>query len=116
MDSDSERRRHKRLPMRFSVLCQRVGLSDGRLYSGSTLNISPGGMLVEVNNAQLNDGELVSVEMSSAPTEGLLESGGGFSSYARVIRTGVEQEIERVQNLSATAVAMEFCEPPRLRI
>jgi hypothetical protein len=113
---DAERRKHKRLPLRFSVLCQKVGLSDGRLYCGSTVNICPGGMLVEVNNAQLNDGELVSVEMSVPPTEGLLEFGGSFSSYARVIRSGGEQEAEMVGSSMANAVAMEFCEPPRLRI
>lgn len=61
---DSDRRKHKRLPLKFTVLCQKVGLSDGRLYSGNTVNVSPGGMLVEVNNAKLRDGELVSVEMT----------------------------------------------------
>jgi hypothetical protein len=113
---DSDRRKHKRLPLKFTVLCQKVGLSDGRLYSGNTVNVSPGGMLVEVNNAKLRDRELVSVEMTVPPTEGLLEYGGSFSSYARVVRVGPSDFMVRPSNSLASSVAIEFCESPRLRV
>ncbi len=112
---DSERRKHKRIPLKFTVLCQKVGLSDGRLYSGNTVNVSPGGMLVEVNQPHLRDGELVSIEMTVPPTEGLLEYGGRFSSYARIIR--VINDIDSTQSCSlGNVIAMEFCESPRLRV
>lgn len=113
---ESERRRHKRLPVKFSVLCQKVGLSDGRFYSGNTVNVSPGGMLVEVANSQFKDGELMSVEMTVPPTEGLLEYGGSFSGYARVIRINRPQMTRPAVSSNASAVAVEFCESPRLRV
>ena len=114
---NSERRKHKRIPLKFTVLCQKVGLSDGRLYSGNTVNISPGGMLVEVNQSPLRDGELVSVEMTVPPTEGLLEYGGRFSSYARVIRIADNPMDSSVSNsFNGNEIAMEFCESPRLRV
>jgi hypothetical protein len=112
---ESDRRKHKRLPVKFSVLCQKVGLSDGRFYSGNTVNVSPGGMLVEVANSQIKDGELMSVEMTVPPTEGLLEYGGSFSGYARVIRVDQPQERPAVVT-HASSVALEFCESPRLRV
>lgn len=113
---DSERRKHKRIPLKFTVLCQKVGLSDGRLYSGNTVNVSPGGMLVEVHHSPLRDGELVSVEMTVPPTEGLLEYGGRLSSYARVIRVGCQENQADSSSLGENAIAMEFCESPRLRV
>jgi hypothetical protein len=113
---ESDRRRHKRMPVKFSVLCQKVGLSDGRFYSGNTVNVSPGGMLVEVANSQIKDGELMSVEMTVPPTEGLLEYGGNFSGYARVIRVDQPQAARPAIVSHASAVALEFCESPRLRV
>jgi hypothetical protein len=113
---DSERRKHKRIPLKFTVLCQKVGLSDGRLYSGNTVNVSPGGMLVEVNQSHLRDGELVSVEMTVPPTEGLLEYGGRFSSYARIIRVADDDAEFRPSSPLGGIIAMEFCESPRLRV
>ena len=113
---ESDRRSHKRLPVKFSVLCQKVGLSDGRFYSGNTVNVSPGGMLVDVANSQLKDGELVSVEMTVPPTEGLLEYGGSFSGYARVVRVHQSQAAMSSRSSPANAIAVEFCESPRLRV
>jgi hypothetical protein len=98
------------------VLCQKVGLSDGRLYSGNTVNVSPGGMLVEVNQSPLRDGELISVEMTVPPTEGLLEYGGRFSSYARIIRVDDANSENGMSSSSGNSIAMEFCESPRLRV
>lgn len=110
---DDDRRRHKRIALKLTVCCQKVGLSDGRLYSGRTVNVSPGGMLLEMKSAGLRDGELLSVEMSVPPTEGLYDVGGSLSSYARVVRTGVKPvQPEDPDN----AVALEFCDSPKLRI
>lgn len=97
----------------MSIFCQKVGLSDGRLYSGRTVNVSPGGLLVEMKSGELADGELLSVEMSVPPTEGLLEFGGSFSSYARVVRSGNHDHENFV---SDRIVALEFCDSPKLRL
>jgi len=117
MSGEKNRRRHERLPLRFDVLCQKVGQAGGKVYIGRTINVSSGGALLEVNGSGLNDGELLSIDMSVPPTEGLLEYGGRFSSYARVVRidrpnsgkhNGTGQLIE--------TIALEFCESPRLRV
>jgi len=109
---EEDRRRHKRFPLKLSILCQRIGVSDGKLISGKTVNVGPGGMLVEVSGGNLVEGELLSVEMSVPPREGLLDFGGSFSSHARVVRSNhpasPDQNAEKV-------VALEFCDLPKLR-
>ena len=112
-EMDEERRRHKRFSLKLSIFCQKVGLSDGRLYSGRTVNVSPGGLLVEMKSGELSDGELLSVEMSVPPTEGLLEFGGSFSSYARVVRACTDDDTNFV---SDNMIALEFCDSPKIRI
>ena len=107
------RRRHKRIPLKLSIFCQKVGLSGGRLISGKTLNVSPGGMLVEMKSDDISDGELLSVEMSVPPTEGSLDFGGSLSSYARVVRLDSH---DGPQNTSEKRVALEFCDSPKLRL
>jgi len=89
-----------------------VGVPGGKLISGKTVNVGPGGMLVEVNDGNVAEGELLSVEMSVPPREGLLDFGGSFSSHARVVRSNhpgsPEDDAEKV-------IALEFCESPTLR-
>lgn len=117
MSGDKNRRRHERLPLKLDVLCQKVGPSGGRIYTGRTVNVSPGGVLLEISGSGLRDGELLSIDMSVPPTEGLLEYGGRFSSYARVVR------VDRSHSCRPTkagplveTIALEFCESPRLRV
>ena len=117
MDTEINRRIHKRLQLNISVLCQTVGICGGCAFTGKTVDVSPGGMLVEFNSRGLSDGQLVSIEMSVPPTDGLLEYGGRFSSYARIIRlddakvgTGPDSA-----SLIQTA-ALEFCQSPKLRV
>jgi hypothetical protein len=64
----NDRRIHKRFPLKLSIFCQKVGRSSGKLISGKTVNVSPGGMLVETKSGDLKDGELLCVEMSVPPT------------------------------------------------
>jgi hypothetical protein len=115
---EEDRRRHKRFPLKLSIFCQKVGLTDGRLYSGKTVNVSPGGMLVEMKSGDIADGELLSVEMTVPPTEGLLEFGGSFSSYARVVRAGgtTGQSSQTSPSSPDKTVALEFCDSPKLRL
>ena len=117
MDSEKDRRIHKRLQLKISVLCQTVGICGGNAFTGKTVDVSPGGILVEFNSRGLSDGQLLSIEMSVPPTEGLLEYGGRFSSYARVIR--LEDAKAGVGPDSSSMVqtaALEFCQSPKLRI
>ena len=110
MEQIKDRRYHQRLPLRLNVLCQTVGLSSGKSYTGNTIDVSTGGMLVEVNEGGLDEGQLLSIEMSVPPTTGLVEYGGRFSSYARVCRV-----LERDDDCFAKAIALEFCDCPHFR-
>jgi hypothetical protein len=113
MEETQDRRYHQRLPLRLNVLCQTVGLSGGRSYSGSTVDVSTGGMLVEMNEPGLNEGQLISVEVSVPPTTGLMEYGGRLSSYARVCRIDQEQmEQIELSKAGSKAIALEFCDCP----
>jgi hypothetical protein len=113
---DEDRRRHKRFPLKLTILCQRVGPSGGRLYTGRTIDVSPGGILAEMKSNELQEGELLSVEMTVPPTEGLLEFGGSFSSYARVVRNRADVKCATTQAPFAEVLALEFCDSPRLRL
>ncbi len=109
---DEDRRRHRRFPLKLSILCQKVGLSGGELVSGRTVNVGPGGMLVEVNSGEAAEGELLSVEMSVPPMEGLLDFGGSLSNHARVVRSNGHEDSEEA---AEKVIALEFCDSPKLR-
>lgn len=103
-----ERRKGVRRPIKISVCCQRVGAADNRLFSASTINVSPTGLLLRMNGSTLRDGDLVSVELSVPPTDGVGQA-ARFTSYARVVRVetcsdGLTPEKQ---------IALEFCETPR---
>ena len=117
MEQEQEKRRHRRLPLRLAVSCHKVGHCAGKVYTGDTVNVSPGGMLLEINSHQVSEGELVSIEMSVPPTEGLLEYGGRFSSYARVIRVQEPHSARTARRSTiAQTIALEFCESPKLQV
>lgn len=116
MSENEERRSHNRIALKLSVVCHKVGLTSARTYTGNTLNVSPGGMLMEVNNRDFGHGELLSVEMSVPPTAGLLEYGGRFSSYARIVRVHGPKYIKSTRSSDLHTVALEFCESPKLNV
>lgn len=105
-----DRRRHRRFPLKLSIFCQKVGLSGGELVSGKTVNVGPGGMLVEVDSGKVIEGELLSVEMAVPPMEGLLDFGGSLSNHARVVRATNDHDED-----DAKVIALEFCDSPKLR-
>ncbi len=117
METVNEKRRHQRLPLRFSVLCQKVGVPVGKIYTGTSIDVSPGGMLIDFNTNALKHGELLSVEMSIPPTKGILEYGGRFSGYARVIRIDRSYPKKMAKsNSAAQTIALEFCESLKLQV
>lgn len=117
METVNEKRRHQRLPLRFAVLCQKVGLPIGKVYTGTSVDVSPGGMLIDFNTNALKHGELLSVDMQIPPTKGILEYGGKFSGYARVLRIekSYSKKKEKLKSAGQT-IAIEFCESPKLQV
>ena len=117
MVRQENRRTHQRLPLRLTVICQKVGYASGGFYTASTVNVSSGGMLLEVNSGDLREGELLSVDMPVPPTEGLLEFGGRFAAYARVIRVDYRPSADAGPKAGPTrTIALEFCQSPKLRV
>lgn len=117
METVNEKRRHQRFPLRFSVLCQKVGVPVGSIYTGTSIDVSPGGMLIDFNTNVLKHGELLSVEMSIPPTKGILEYGGRFSGYARIIRIDRSYPKKMAKsNSAAQTIALEFCESLKLQV
>ena len=116
METGKERRIHERHQLKIDVFCQTVGLSGGRFYSGSTVDVSPSGALIEIYETGLDIGQLVSVDMPIPPSEDMLDYGGRFSGYARVVRIENQQENNIRRDLSTQAIALEFCQSPRLQM
>ncbi|MFZ9024400.1 MAG: hypothetical protein ACO3BO_06600, partial [Anaerohalosphaeraceae bacterium] len=65
-----------------------------------------------VNSGNVNEGELLSVEMSVPPTEGMLDFGGSLSNHARVVRSN---DSETPEETPENVIALEFCDSPKLR-
>ena len=116
MESGKDRRRHHRLPLRLEVLCRRVGSSAAGTCSAKTLNVSTGGMLVEISESRQDyqPDELLSIDMTVDPGEGMLEYGEKLSSYARILR--IHTGLERGHSSSKARIAMQFCQPPKLNM
>ncbi len=117
MERGRERRRHPRLPLRLTVVCQEVGVPGGTAYRGNTVNVSPGGMLMEINSREVKKGQLLSIDMTVPPDKELFEFGGRFSSYARVMRVDTVSGSTKHRSGSAVqTIALDFCESPKLRV
>lgn len=117
MEMQRDRRIDHRVPLDLTAVCHKVGQSPGRTYTARSVNVSPGGMLMEVNTSDFKEGQLLSVEMSVPPTEGLLEFGGRFSTYARIVRVQPDEQQRESDRIGAPKkIALEFCRSMKLRL
>ncbi len=112
----SEKRKYRRLPIKLDLSCRKVGSAAGKLYIGSTVNVSPGGLYFETAAGTFKPGSLLEIKLSIPPTAGLLEFGGRISALARVLRANSICDSHTDSNLSPDryGVALEFCRPPKL--
>ena len=85
--NDTEKRRHKRLPLRLDLSCHRVDCPSEVLHAGRTVNVSTSGIYFETSSKVFEAGHMLKVELSIPPTDGLLEFGGRISGFAKVLRT-----------------------------
>lgn len=116
--SRPEKRSYNRMPITLDLLCRKVGSPDEKLYTGSTVNISPGGLFFETMIDAFKPGNLIKVELSIPPTAGLLEFGGRISGLGRVLRIHDIGDSCQDADLRSDryGVAVEFCQPLKLRI
>jgi hypothetical protein len=112
----SEKRRYKRLPIKLDLSCRKVGSAEDKLYTGSTVNVSPGGLYFETAAGTFKAGNLLEIKLSIPPTAGLLEFGGKISAFARVLRANNIWDSQTDSFLSPDryGVALEFCRSPKL--
>jgi hypothetical protein len=80
-----ERRRHKRLLVKYDLLCHGVNSKTSRSCIGQTINVGPGGLYFETTSG-FDLGNLLQVELSIPPTSGELEFGGRISGLGKVMR------------------------------
>jgi hypothetical protein len=106
-----EKRKHGRLPLKLDLLCQRVGIGRNDIYTGKTINVSTGGVLFHVAECNLDCDDLLNVELTVPPTEGLLELGGRVSTFARVLRVHPAHHNSNKQLYHA--IAAEFLGSPK---
>jgi len=113
-----EKRKYNRVPITLDLSSRKVGSPDERLYTGSTVNISPGGLFFETTIDAFKTGSLIKVELSIPPTAGLLEFGGRISGLGRVLRTHniSDSHISGDSPADRYGVAVEFCQTLKLRI
>ncbi len=87
MAKESDRRRHRRLPLKLAVFCRQVGVANGVLFRADAVNVSSGGVLIESSRLEAaNAGDLFSLELAVPAGDDSLAFGGRFSGIARVVR------------------------------
>jgi len=113
-----ERRKYKRLPIRLTLLCCKMGTAGEKSYRGCTINVSPGGLYFETPVGIFKPGKLTKIELSIPPTAGVLELGGMISGFANVLRTINIRDSHTKANLpfARYGVAVKFCQRPKLRM
>ncbi len=109
-----DRRRHKRLPLELGVFCRKVGFAGDVAYTGTTRDVSTGGLLMKINGPGPDKGQLLSVDVAVPPTRGLLDIGGRLSGYARVVRIGSPGGDVAVERGPGRKFALEFCNSPKV--
>jgi hypothetical protein len=114
MGGEQERRKYKRLLVRVGIFCRKIGSLQTCVFSGNSLNISPGGLLVESGqDAIANDGELFNIEMDMPDADSTDQIGGKVSAYARAVRI-IEPQPENKSGKKQ--IAFQFCVRPQFDI
>ena len=114
----SERRKYKRLGSRFDISCVQIGSLAEQFQSGYTVNVSQGGLFFESKTDKFKPDDLLKIDISIPPTPGLLNIGGKFAGFVKVLRMDKIVNSEKGENLSSSryGIAIEFCKSLRLII
>jgi hypothetical protein len=114
----TEKRKYKRLPIKLDLSCRKIDSTAKQFHTGCTVNVSPGGSYFETAADMFKPGSLLKVELSIPPTTGLLESGGSISGIGKVLRTHTvsSSRTKTEPNFVRSGVALEFCQPLKLRM
>ena len=112
----SEKRKYKRFGAKLDISCVDVGSFAEHFQTGSTVNVSTGGLYFKSSSSAFKPGHLIKVQMTIPPRSGQLEFGGKLSGYARVLRMEYLSNMSRNHRDSSKnyGIAAEFCRPPKL--
>jgi len=111
--STSEKREYRRLAVKLDLSCRKLGSLQQKLYTGRTVNVSPGGLYFQTEDDTFRQGNMLKVELSIPPTAGLLEFGGRISGLAKVLRTNNTRTDTNLPS-GRYGVALQFCRSPKL--
>jgi hypothetical protein len=122
VEEENDRRKHRRLLVKMGILCRKVGTVHDQAFSGSSVNISPDGLLVEASpellevigqDAVADAGDLYNLELDIPAVDRADQIGGKVSAYAKVVRI-IEPPPDRkaVRKL----IAFKFCSRPQFDI
>lgn len=100
----------------MEVLCQKIGLVEENYFTGQTVNISTGGLLAQTQNSKFSIGDFLNVQLSVPPTNGLLEFGGRFEGFAKVIRVNSANHFKTSHPTRHQLIALQFCNRPKLSV
>ncbi|MBL7152522.1 MAG: PilZ domain-containing protein [Phycisphaerae bacterium] len=110
-----EKRRHRRIAIRLSLLCRRVGVEMPKLHTGRVVNVGTGGAYFETAATEFKPGNLTEVRLLVPPESGRLELGGTISTIATVVRTETLPTSRAGLRASPLyGVALEFRRRPKL--
>lgn len=82
----TERRRHPRLHIRLPVECRTKGEGSDLIVRTITQNVSTGGMYLELESADYQVGDRVSLEMTIPPRDGVSAYPGLARCMAEILR------------------------------
>lgn len=109
----SEKREHRRLAVKLDLSCRKLGSLQQKVYTGSTVNVSSGGLYFQTADDTFRQGNMLKVELSIPPTAGLLEFGGRISGLAKVLRT-YDNFTDANLSPGSYGVALQFYRSPKL--
>ena len=106
-----EKRKYKRQLLRLDLSCHRVDANCEVLHRGRTVDVGPGGIFFETLCSRCTSGNLVKIDLSIPPDEGLFTFGGKISGFAKVLRTSSPDD---TVGREYHGIAVEFCQPLKL--
>jgi hypothetical protein len=114
MGGGNENRRHRRLPVRMGIFCRKVGSLHDHVFRGSTVDISPDGLLAECSqNTVMDTGDLFNIELDIPDAGSADRFEGKVSAYARVVRIVA---LQPGQKAGKKSIAFQFCTRPQFDI
>jgi hypothetical protein len=122
VEEENDRRKHRRLLVKMGILCRKVGTVHDHAFSGSSVNISPDGFLLETQtelaevtgqDAVTDAGDLYNIELDIPAADRADQIGGKVSAYAKVVRI-IEPPPDR--KAIRKLIAFQFCSRPQFDI